>query len=69
MILRNIIKLLFLSILIINNNYSYSTEKYCNDIWYEGDGTQYGGVAGSSGGNCGLLVDIDDFYHCAMNHI
>lgn len=41
----------------------------CTEVWFEGEGTQYGGVAGSSGGNCGIPVESGDFYHCAMNHV
>ncbi|HOU68124.1 MAG TPA: expansin EXLX1 family cellulose-binding protein [Paludibacteraceae bacterium] len=41
----------------------------CNDEWFEGEGTQYGGIAGSNGGNCGIYVEEGDFHHCAMNHI
>lgn len=40
----------------------------CDTTWYTGEGTQYGGVAGSNGGNCGIYVAEDDFLHCAMNH-
>lgn len=41
----------------------------CNDEeWFTGEGTQYGGIAGTNGGNCGIFVEEDDFYHCAMNH-
>lgn len=40
----------------------------CDTTWYTGEGTQYGGVAGSNGGNCGIYVEEDDFLHCAMNH-
>ncbi len=41
----------------------------CNDDIHKGEGTFYGGVAGSSGGNCGLPVPADDFLHCALNTI
>ena len=41
----------------------------CRDTWYQGDGTQYGGVAGGTGGNCGLPVVSGNFYHAAMNQI
>lgn len=41
----------------------------CDSTWYTGEGTQYGGIAGSNGGNCGIFVEEGDFYHCAMNHI
>lgn len=40
----------------------------CDTTWFTGEGTQYGGVAGSNGGNCGIYVAEDDFLHCAMNH-
>lgn len=40
----------------------------CDTTWYTGEGTQYGGVAGSNGGNCGIYVPEDEFLHCAMNH-
>lgn len=40
----------------------------CDTTWYTGEGTQYGGVAGSNGGNCGIYVEEDDIFHCAMNH-
>ncbi len=41
----------------------------CNDAIHSGEGTFYGGVAGSAGGNCGLPVPADDFLHCALNTI
>jgi expansin (peptidoglycan-binding protein) len=41
----------------------------CDTSWYSGEGTQYGGVAGSDGGNCGIYVDSADYHHCAMNQI
>lgn len=41
----------------------------CEEVWFSGEGTQYGGVAGGEGGNCGIPVSDGDFYHCAMNHI
>jgi expansin (peptidoglycan-binding protein) len=41
----------------------------CNNAWRYGDGTFYGGVAGSSGGNCGLYVAPDDSMHAAMNQV
>ncbi|WP_010181021.1 expansin EXLX1 family cellulose-binding protein [Aquimarina agarilytica] len=41
----------------------------CSDGIHKGEGTFYGGVAGSSGGNCGLPVPADDFLHCALNTI
>lgn len=44
------------------------SEPSCNDEWFTGEGTQYGGIAGSNGGNCGIYVEEGDFYHCAMNH-
>ncbi len=40
----------------------------CEEEWFSGEGTQYGGIAGTDGGNCGIFVEEDDFYHCAMNH-
>lgn len=41
----------------------------CNDTWYEGEGTHYGGfVGGGNGGNCGIPVDSGDIYHAAMNY-
>lgn len=47
----------------------FSQTDFCEEVWYEGEGTQYGGVAGSNGGNCGIPVAEGDFYHCAMNHV
>lgn len=41
---------------------------FCNDQWYEGEGTHYGGVAGGNGGHCGIPVDTGDIYHAALNH-
>ncbi|MBY0425909.1 MAG: RlpA-like double-psi beta-barrel domain-containing protein, partial [Cytophagales bacterium] len=35
--------------------------------WFIGDGTYYGGVAGSSGGHCSLAVPAGDIYHAALN--
>ena len=40
----------------------------CNDAVHSGEGTFYGGVAGSSGGNCSLPVADNDFAHCALNN-
>ncbi len=40
----------------------------CEEVWFEGEGTQYGGVAGGSGGHCGIPIAAGDIYHCAMNH-
>lgn len=45
-----------------------SSQSFCDTTWYTGEGTQYGGVAGSNGGNCGIWVDEDDIYTCALNH-
>lgn len=42
--------------------------KSCDGVWFEGDGTQYGGVAGGEGGHCGIPIEAGDMYHCAMNH-
>ena len=41
----------------------------CNDTIHLGKATYYGGLAGSSGGNCGLPVGLDDTMHCALNAI
>ncbi len=38
-----------------------------SDAWFQGEGTQYGGVAGSNGGNCGIWVDSSNSYTCALN--
>ncbi len=40
----------------------------CNDAVRTGEATFYGGIAGSSGGNCSLPVDANDFMHCALNN-
>ncbi len=40
----------------------------CNDDIKSGEATFYGGIAGSSGGNCSLPVVADDFMHCALNN-
>jgi len=40
----------------------------CNNSQHSGEGTFYGGIAGSAGGNCGIPVATDDFYHCALNN-
>ncbi len=40
----------------------------CNDTIYKGEGTFYGGIAGSSSGNCSLPVETGDYYHCAINN-
>ena len=47
---------------------SFGQISSCEPIWYEGEGTQYGGVAGGAGGHCGLPVATGDIYHCAMNN-
>ncbi len=41
----------------------------CNDTVYYGEGTYYGGIAGSSGGNCSLPVEAGDYLHCALNNV
>lgn len=41
---------------------------FCNNQWYEGEGTHYGGVAGGAGGHCGIPVAEGDMYHAALNH-
>ncbi len=56
---------LVLSLLALTPAFSQS---FCDTTWYTGEGTQYGGVAGSNGGNCGIWVDEDDIYTCALNH-
>lgn len=45
-----------------------SSDTFCNDDTHSGEGTYYGGVAGSEGGNCSLWVDSGDYYHVAMNN-
>lgn len=40
----------------------------CNNAQHTGEGTFYGGVAGSAGGNCGIPVAANDFDHCALNN-
>jgi len=40
----------------------------CNNSQHAGEGTFYGGIAGSAGGNCGIPVAADDFYHFALNN-
>lgn len=47
---------------------SATSQTFCDTTWYTGEGTQYGGVAGSNGGNCSIWVDEDDIYTCALNH-
>ncbi|KZS39586.1 hypothetical protein AWE51_08005 [Aquimarina aggregata] len=44
------------------------TTAQCNDDVKSGEATFYGGVAGSSGGNCSLPVAADDVKHCALNN-
>lgn len=62
----NYLKHLIPILLLLNLNYSFAQN--CNNAIHVGEGTFYGGVAGSSGGNCSLPVDVGDFMHCAMNH-
>ncbi len=57
--------LLFLLSLMSTSLFSQTA---CDTTWFTGEGTQYGGIAGTNGGNCGIFVDEGDFYHCAMNH-
>ena len=47
---------------------SLLAQTVCDTTWFTGEGTQYGGIAGTNGGNCGIFVDEGDFYHSAMNH-
>lgn len=58
--------LLFFLILFSSATVAQST--HCEDAWYAGEGTQYGGIAGSAGGHCGIPVASGDIYHAAMNH-
>ena len=46
----------------------FSCYAQCNDNVRSGEATFYGGVAGSSGGNCSLPVAANDFQHCALNN-
>jgi len=48
-----------------------STAQICDSLtkMHHGEGTFYGGVAGSSGGNCGIPVPLDDTLHCGLNNI
>jgi len=55
---------LFSLLLILSLN---SLAQNCNDAIYNGEGTFYGGIAGSSSGNCSLPVETNDYYHCAIN--
>lgn len=50
--------------------FTVATAQICDSltIIHYGEATYYGGVAGGSGGNCGLPVPIEDTLHCAMNH-
>lgn len=53
----------FLSVLLsLFAAYSFAVEMS------EGEGTFYGGVAGSDGGNCRIFVEEGNYRHCAMNH-
>lgn len=54
---------LLLLLAIVSTSYAQ-----CNDKTHHGEGTFYGGVAGSAGGNCGLPVAAGDFNHAALNH-
>lgn len=54
----------FFSVIISSN----AQIKSCDGIWFEGEGTHYGGVAGGAGGHCGIPIESGDIYHCAMNH-
>ena len=58
-----------LSLTILSFASVFAQQENCSKLWFEGEGTQYGGVAGGAGGNCGIPVDEGDFFHCAMNHV
>ena len=47
----------------INNNSS----AFCNNDTHLGEGTYYGGIAGTSGGHCSLPVAANNMMHVAMN--
>lgn len=64
---NNKMKKILLSILTLSSASLYA-QTACDTTWFTGEGTQYGGIAGTNGGNCGIFVDEGDFYHCAMNH-
>ena len=69
----NAVKIFLIVFLTFLTQLCYSQEKLsktaCNNEWFQGEGTHYGGIAGGSGGHCSLPVDYDDIYHAAMNHI
>ncbi len=58
-------KTLFFLIFLFTQALAFSQ---CNDDVKSGEGTFYGGIAGSSGGNCSLPVAANDFMHCALNN-
>ncbi len=62
-------KHLFLVLFSVLLSYTLVAQQtHCEDAWYEGEGTQYGGVAGGAGGHCAIPVASGDIYHAAMNH-
>lgn len=61
-------RLISCTLLLLASVVSAFAQSFCDTTWYTGEGTQYGGVAGSNGGNCGIWVDEDDIYTCALNH-
>ncbi len=61
------LKLLIISLL-TTISIAYTQITSCEEPWYYGEGTYYGGVAGGAGGHCGIPIASGDIYHCAMNH-
>lgn len=63
--MKNTLYLLLALVISIHVNAQITS---CKGIWYEGEGTNYGGIAGGAGGHCGIPIASGDIYHCAMNH-
>ena len=47
---------------------SILTAQNCYDTTYTGDGTFYDSIAGTSSGNCGTPIAIDEYQYCALNN-
>ena len=49
------------------NTIDNNSSAFCNNDTHLGEGTYYGGIAGTSGGHCSLPVAADNMMHVAMN--
>ena len=56
-----------LTLFLVFSNLLQLSAQECFPTVFEGEGTFYDGIAGTSSGNCSLPVAAGDYFHCAMN--